>query len=105
MSDMQRKEKLQEFVDWFKKHIKGYEKGEGQIFFNRLLQAFENPGILEVGATCEERVKKRKGTTGFADFVWKPRVVIELKERGVRLEKHYEQAFEYWWTLVPNRPK
>lgn len=105
MSDRQRKEKLQEFVDWFKKHIKGYEKGEGQIFFNRLLQAFGNPGVLEVGATCEERVKKRKGTTGFADFVWKPRVIIELKERGSKLEQCYEQAFEYWWTLVPNRPQ
>jgi hypothetical protein len=97
--------RFNDFVDWFNKHIKGYEKGEGQIFFNRLLQAFGNTGILEVGATCEERVKKRKGTTGFADFVWKPRVVIELKERGTALHKHYEQAFEYWWTLVPNRPQ
>ncbi len=103
MSD--RIKKLQDFVDWFKTHIKGYEKGEGQIFFNRLVQAFGNTGILEVGARCEEQVKKRKGTTGFADFVWRPRVVIELKERGVKLEKHYEQAFEYWLTLVPNRPK
>lgn len=97
--------RFNDFVEWFNKHIKGYEKGEGQIFFNRLLQAFGNTGILEVGATCEERVKKRKGTTGFADFVWKPRVVIELKERGTALHKHYEQAFEYWWTLVPNRPQ
>lgn len=105
MSDKQKKENLQEFVDWFKKHIKGYERGEGQLFFNRLLQAFGNPGILEVGAALEERVKKRKGTTGFADFVWKPRVIIELKERGTPLHKHYEQAFEYWLTLVPNRPR
>ncbi|HRK09161.1 MAG TPA: hypothetical protein PLZ57_15435 [Pseudobdellovibrionaceae bacterium] len=81
MSEKQRKEKLQEFVAWFKKHIKGYERGEGQLFFNQLLQAFGNAGILEVGASLEERVKKRKGTTGFADFVWKPRVIIELKER------------------------
>lgn len=105
MSDRQRKEKLQEFVDWFKKHIKGYERGEGQLFFNQLLQSFGNAGILEVGAALEERVKKRKGTTGFADFVWKPRVIIELKERGTPLHKHYEQAFEYWLTLVPNRPR
>jgi len=101
----ERIKKLQDFVEWFKTHIKGYEKGEGQIFFNKLVQAFGNTGILEVGARCEEQVKKRKGTTGFADFVWRPRVVIELKERGVKLEKHYEQAFEYWLTLVPNRPK
>lgn len=100
-----RSKQFGEFVEWFENHIKGYEKGEGQIFFNRLLQAFGNKGILEVGATCEERVKKRKGTMGFADFVWKPRVIIELKERGTLLNKHYEQAFEYWWTLVPNRPQ
>lgn len=105
MNDKQKKEKLKEFVDWFKKHIKGYERGEGQLFFNCLLQAFGNAGILEVGAALEERVKKRKGTTGFADFVWKPRVIIELKERGTPLHKHYEQAFEYWLTLVPNRPR
>lgn len=100
-----RKKDLENFVVWFKKHIKGYERGEGQLFFNQLLQAFGNAGILEVGAALEERVKKRKGTTGFADFVWKPRIIIELKERGTALNKHYEQAFEYWLTLVPNRPK
>lgn len=100
-----KKQKLEEFVGWFQKHIKGYERGEGQLFFNKLLQAFGNAGILEVGAALEERVKKKKGTTGFADFVWKPRVIIELKERGASLSKHYEQAFEYWLTLVPNRPK
>ena len=98
-------QRFSDFVEWFNKHIKGYEKGEGQIFFNRLLQAFGNFGILEAGATCEERVKKRRGTTGFADFVWKPRIIIELKERGTPLHRHYEQAFEYWWTLVPNRPQ
>jgi hypothetical protein len=100
-----RRKELESFVTWFKKHIKGYERGEGQLFFNQLLQAFGNPGILEVGAALEERVKKRKGTTGFADFVWKPRVIVELKERGTPLNKHYDQAFEYWMTLVPNRPK
>lgn len=100
-----RKKELEKFVVWFKTHIKGYEKGEGQLFFNQLLQAFGNAGILEVGAALEEKVKKRKGTTGFADFVWKSRIIIELKERGTPLHKHYEQAFEYWLTLVPNRPK
>lgn len=100
-----RKKELENFVVWFKKHIKGYERGEGQLFFNQLLQAFGNDGVLEAGAALEDRVKKRKGTTGFADFVWKPRIIIELKERGTILSKHYEQAFEYWMTLVPNRPK
>ena len=43
--------------------------------------------------------------TGFADLVWKPRVLIEMKKRGEDLNKHYSQAFDYWTRLVPNRPK
>lgn len=97
--------RLEEFVGWFNDHITGYEKGEGQIFFNRLVQAFGNAGILEIGASCEERVKKRKGSTGFVDFIWQPRVVIELKERGTHLEKHFSQIFEYWWSLRPHQPQ
>ena len=97
-------QKLETFVEWFKQNIKGDEKGEGQIFFDRLFQAFGNAGVKEVGAVCEERLKKRKGTTGFADLVWRPRVIVELKKRNEPLHKHYEQAFEYWMTLVPNRP-
>jgi len=102
--DNSRVDNLKKFVSWFEDNISGDEKGEGQIFFDRLFQAFGNPGVKEVGAVCEERVKKKKGTTGFADLVWRPRVIIELKKRGEPLNKHYEQAFEYWLTLVPNRP-
>jgi hypothetical protein len=28
-----------------------------------------------------------------------------MKKRGERLEKHYQQAFDYWLHLVPNRPE
>jgi hypothetical protein len=98
------KDRFEKFIEWFDEHITGDEKGEGQLFFDRLLQAFGNAGVREAGATCEERVKKRTGRTGFADLVWKPRVIIELKKRGEKLDKHYEQAFEYWLTLVPDRP-
>lgn len=97
--------RLETFLVWFRKHCTGDEKGEGQLFFNYLFQAFGNAGVKEAGATCEERVKKKKGGTGFADLVWRPRVIIELKKRGTPLQKHYEQAFEYWLTLVPNRPQ
>lgn len=97
--------RFEEFVKWFNDHVTGYEKGEGQIFFNKLVQAFGNAGILEIGASCEERVKKRKGSTGFVDFIWQPRVVIELKERGTKLEKHFSQIFEYWWSLRPHQPQ
>lgn len=98
-------ERIFAFLEWFK-NCRGSEKGEGQIFFDRLLQAFGNPGVLGAGAVCELPVKKRKGRgVIFPDLVWKPRVIIELKKRGTPLQKHYDQAFEYWITLVPNRPK
>ena len=104
-SDLQRIERFEIFLTWFKKHCSGDEKGEGQIFFDRLFQAFGNAGVKEAGAICEERIKKREGGTAFADLVWRPRVIIELKKRKTPLQKHYEQAFEYWLTLVPHRPK
>jgi type II restriction/modification system DNA methylase subunit YeeA len=103
--DAQRKEKFSEFLTWFNTHITGRERKEGQIFFDRLLQAFENAGVLEAGAKLEDAVKKKSGRTGFADLVWKPRVIIELKERNTPLKKHYPQAEEYWMQLVPNRPQ
>ena len=60
MATDSRKQKLEEFLTYFQKYITGNEKGEGQIFFEHLLQAFGNAGIKEVGATCEELIKKRK---------------------------------------------
>ena len=96
-----RKQKLEEFLAYFQKYITGNEKGEGQIFFEHLLQAFGNAGIKEAGATCEELIKKRKGKRGFADFIWEPRVIIELKKRGEKLHKYYDQAFDYWTHRLP----
>lgn len=96
-----RKQKIEQFLAYFEKYIKGSEKREGQIFFDRLLQAFGNAGVKEVGATCEELIKKRKGKRGFADFIWEPRVIIELKKRGEHLQKYYDQAVEYWIHRLP----
>lgn len=98
--------KLAAFTAYAKTHIKGDEKGEAQIFLERLFQSFGWPGGLrEAGATCEERVKNTSGGTSFADLVWRPVVVIEMKKRGADLTKHYSQAFTYWTRLVPNRPR
>lgn len=74
--------KLQAFKDWTAKHIKGDEKGEAQVFLDRLFQGFGWPGLKEAGATCELRVKNTTGGTSFADLVWKPVVVIEMKKKG-----------------------
>jgi SAM-dependent methyltransferase len=98
---------LQIFVDFCQKHIKGDEKSEAQTFLDRFFRAFGHEGAMEAGAVYEQRVKKgsKTGKTGFADLVWKPRVLIEMKKRGTDLNKHYSQAFDYWIRLVPDRPR
>ncbi len=103
-----RSQRLLEFVTWTNQHIKGYEKGESQIFLDRLFQAFSQKGILEVGGHPEFSIRKNKadgGGTAFADYVWKPLLIIEMKKRGEDLTRHYRQAFDYWVRLVPDRPR
>jgi hypothetical protein len=102
-----RKERLTDFAAWAAAHISGDEKGEAQIFLDRLFQAFGQKGILDVGGTPEFRIRKAKedgGGTAFADYVWKPLVLIEMKKRGTDLTRTYRQAFDYWTRLVPGRP-
>ena len=106
--DTTRQQRLAEFVQWTSQHIRGDEKGEAQIFLDRLFQAFGQPGVLEIGGQTEYRIRKGKedgGGTAFADYVWKPVVLIEMKKRGQNLGRHYRQAFDYWIRLAPNRPK
>ncbi|WP_016953022.1 DNA methyltransferase [Anabaena sp. PCC 7108] len=100
-------ESLAKFVSFCEQHITGQERKEAQTFLDRFFRAFGHEGALEAGATYEEAIKKssKQGKTGFADLVWKPRVLIEMKKRGEDLSKHYSQAFDYWTRLVPNRPK
>jgi hypothetical protein len=93
-------ESLQKFVQYCQ-HLKGDEKGESQNFLDRFFHAFGHGGVREAGATLEERVKKgsKKGNTGFADLVWKPHLLVEMKKRGEDLNKHYPQAVTYWMQL------
>jgi hypothetical protein len=105
---MSRQESLSNFRGWCERHVTGDEKGQAQIFLDRLFQAFGQPGCLDVGGTTEFRIRKADedgGGTAFADYVWKPVVLIEMKKRGENLQKHYRQAFDYWTRLVPNRPR
>lgn len=94
---------IKSLVD-YAKLLKGDEKGEAQVFCDRLFQAFGHAGYKEAGAELEYRVKQR-GTVHFADLLWRPRVLIEMKKKGTQLQKHYQQAFEYWINLVPYRPR
>jgi hypothetical protein len=80
---------LQEFVDWSAAHIRGDEKGEAQTFLDHLFRAFGQKGSLDVGGTPELRIRKSTedgGGTAFADYVWKPIVVIEMKKRGTGID-------------------
>lgn len=85
--------------------LSGDEKGEAHVFCDRLFKAFDHEGYKEAGATLEYRVKGKEQSTKFADLLWKPRVLIEMKSRGEKLERHYRQAFDYWLKLVPYRPR
>jgi hypothetical protein len=96
-------ESITRFVD-YAGTLDGDEKGEAQVFCDRLFQAFGHKGYKEAGATLEYRIKKGRSTS-FADLIWKPRLLIEMKKAGEKLHLHYQQAFEYWINAVPNRPR
>src|SRR5437762_339031 len=96
-------ERLRKFVEYAQK-LKGDEKGEAQVFCDRLFQAFGHEGYKEAGATLEDRQRRGK-TVKFVDLIWKPRLILEMKSRSEKLRDHYQQAFEYWLHSVPHRPK
>ena len=95
---------IQKLLDYHKL-LEGKEKSEAQVFCDRLFQAFGHKGYKEAGAELEYRIKKNstKGTS-FADLVWKPRMLLEMKKRGENLYLHYKQAFNYWIHAVPRPP-
>ena len=97
-------ENLQQFVKYARR-LSGDEKGEAQIFCEHLFQAFGHKGLKEAGANLEYRIREKGKTTRYADLVWRPRLLLEMKKRGERLDLHYRQAFDYWLRLVPQRPR
>lgn len=99
---------LSALVEYRDQHLIGDEKGEAQVFLERLFRAFGHDGINQAGATLEARLKKTSGakrTTSFADLLWKKRCLIEMKKVGTDLKRHYRQAFDYWVAAVPDRPR
>jgi hypothetical protein len=94
-------ERLKEFIE-FARSLKGDEKGEAQIFLDRFFQAFGHKGCKEAGAELEGRVRgsKRKGT-GFIDLRWNSRLLVEMKKRGEKLERHFDQLYDYWHDNYP----
>ena len=97
--------RISDFVKYVQS-LKGDEKGESHVFFDRLFKAFGHEGYKEAGAELESRIKRvGKKTPIFADLIWKPRVLIEMKKSGENLQKHYQQVFDYWTFAVPDRPR
>jgi tetratricopeptide (TPR) repeat protein len=92
--------KIQDFVN-SARSFKGYEKGEGQEFCVLLFQAFGHKGCIEAGAKLEYRLKSPGKHTKYPDLVWRPRLLLEMKSRGEKLEEHHQQVFEYWDKLLP----
>ena len=89
----------------FAAKLKGDEKSEAQTFLFHLLEAFNHDSnTLPEDSTFEYRVRFPSERTKFADFVWPGRVLIEMKSRGEKLSRHYQQTFDYWLNLVPHRP-
>jgi hypothetical protein len=83
-----------DLVRYRREHLTGDEKGEGQIFLEHLFQAFGHAGLRQAGAVLEARMRRGSGRrrTSFADCIWKPRVLIEMKKAGEPLGRHYEQG-------------
>jgi len=113
------KNALAEFAR-FARCLRGDEKSEAQSFLDHFFRAFGHRGVIEAGAMFEPRIAKKpgsaqlellsgaagraKGGKKFGDLLWPGRVLIEMKSRGENLEKHYDQAFDYWSHIVPKRP-
>jgi type II restriction/modification system DNA methylase subunit YeeA len=97
-------DRINEFVS-YAKTLRGDEKGEAQVFCDRLFKGFGHDGYKEAGAELEARVRRADRSTSFADLLWKPRLLIEMKKAGERLHLHQRQAFDYWLNAVPDRPR
>jgi hypothetical protein len=98
------KTRISEFVR-YAGTLDGYERGEAQVFCDRLFKAFGHGGYKEAGATLEYKLKRTGKSISFPDVLWSPRLLIEMKSRGEKLQKHFQQAFDYWLNAVPDRPR
>ena len=91
---------IKEFVE-YAHTLDGDEKGDAQVFLDRLFQAFGHQGYKEAGAKLERRVRRKNKATAFADLAWEPRLITEMKKRGENLIRHYDQMRDYWHDIYP----
>lgn len=104
-----RKDDIEEFISYVKNNLTGDEKGQAQLFCDRLFRAYGHKGIFEAEGGLEVRVKEADSkATKFIDCLWCPQnkdgVLIEMKRKDVKnLESHFPQARDYWIGLLPSR--
>ena len=101
-------DQFQTFVDYWRQHIRGYERGDANSFVEYFFKALGYEGALQAGGHFEERVRRQqdgKTSTKFADYVIPKKVLIEMKSRGEDLRRHYDQALNYWIDLAEDRPQ
>jgi hypothetical protein len=72
----------------------GYEKGQTQLFYRDLFEAFGMP-VRRV-ASFEEPVKNLGDKRGFIDLFWKGVLLVEQKSAGRSLVKAKKQALDYF---------
>jgi hypothetical protein len=67
----------------------------------RLFRALGHDGIKEAGASRENRIAKKGGAKGknFGDLLLPDRVLFEMKSRGKKLERFYDQNLQMNWSL------
>lgn len=80
--------------------LQGDEKGEVQVFCDRLFRAFGHDGYKEAGAILEE-------CAPWVVLRWNDRLLLHMKKRGERLgsPRIYHEVYDAWQSLAPNKPK
>ena len=93
---------LYAFAQWVA-GCSGNEKQEGQTFVQKLLTAWGWDDATEAEVRFEHKIPKGgpAGGVGFADALIPGKVLIEMKQRGEPLARHFPQLQRYWFNLAP----
>jgi hypothetical protein len=96
--------KIKEFVN-YARSLKGYEKGEAQVFCDRLFQAFGHRGCVEAGAKLEYRlnwtISLPARAIASATFLKRefdhsePKAFYGLKNMAAKAKRHRLTSQEY----------
>ncbi|MGE7660377.1 class I SAM-dependent DNA methyltransferase [Peribacillus sp. NPDC097197] len=84
----------------FSKRWKGAsrEEADAQLFVHELLACF-GVDSKRIG-TFEFKVTQGERRNGYIDMLWKGRILIEMKSRGKSLEKAFDQARSYAFSIA-----